>query len=83
MCDPQDIIQPRRPNAQKQKKIRAPKNGQIGFNPMNPPLRNWNKEDQDEEKKHYTYDKPNYGDKNEKNQKTKIYNDDDAIVELL
>lgn len=50
---------------------------------MNPPLRNWNKEDQDEEKKHYTYDKPNYGDKNEKNQKTKIYNDDDAIVELL
>ena len=34
----------------KQKKaIRAPKNGQIGFDQMNPPLRNWKKEDADDE----------------------------------
>lgn len=50
---------------------------------MNPPIRNWNQHDMDEESKHYTYTKPNYGENEDKEQKTKIYKDDDAILNLL
>ena len=50
---------------------------------MNPPMRNWKKEDADDEQIHYTYEKPNFGEKNDKMQKTKIYTDDSVVVELL
>ena len=50
---------------------------------MNPPIRNWKKEDADDEQNHYTYEKPNFGEKDDKKQKTKIYTDDSAVVELL